>query len=55
MTQRFDGFSEEEYTRWEKGEHTLQEWIEWAEHIDNTFDSTDDTQYEIKLKRVDDA
>lgn len=33
---------------------TLQEWIEWAEHIDDTFDETDDSQYEKKLIDVDD-
>ena len=33
---------------------TLQEWIEWAENIDNSADVSDDSQYEKELVAVDD-
>ena len=31
---------------------TLQEWIEFAEELENEVDYSDDSQYEIKLGRV---
>ena len=33
---------------------TLQEWIEWAEEIENTADESDDSQYEKRLVDIDD-
>ena len=32
------------------GKATLQEWVTWAEHIDECYTTTDESQWDIMLK-----